>query len=101
VQEWRIRWESEQPVVYVMSPWIGSLRGSFSTVRATAVRQKVKRNTSRTQRNMNGTGRRSKGLVYYVIDKLNKAHLAGDPKRKGWGIHLQVWANIQSHRHKE
>ena len=24
-----------------------------------------------------------KGLVYYVISKLNKTHLAGDPKRKG------------------
>ncbi len=26
-----------------------------------------------------------KCLVYYVITKLNITHLAGDPKRKGWG----------------
>jgi len=52
---------------------VSSLGGSFPTVRATAVRRDVV---------LAGD---PKCLVYYVISKLNKTYLAGDPKRKGYG----------------
>jgi len=50
-------------------------RGPFPTVRATAVRWNVEWDAE-----LAGD---LKGLVYYVISKLNKAYLAGNSKRKG------------------
>jgi len=50
-------------------------RGSFPTVRATAVGWDTEQNAV-----LAGD---LKDLVYYVISKLNKAYLAGDLKRKG------------------
>ena len=53
--------------------------GSVGTVRATAVRQDVewypKQNTVLAED--------LKCLFYYIINKLNRTHLAGDLKRKG------------------
>jgi len=46
-------------------------------VRAIAVGQNMKRYTVLAED--------PKCLVYYIITKLNMTHLAGDPKRKGWG----------------
>jgi len=50
-------------------------RGSFPTVRATAVGRDAEWNAV-----LAGD---PKCLVYYVISKLNRTYLAGDPKRKG------------------
>ncbi len=47
VQRWGVQRESKQPVVYAMSLEIGSLRGSFPTVRATAVGQDTERSAER------------------------------------------------------
>jgi len=57
----------------VSEDWLS--RGSFSTVRATAVGRDVKRNVV-----LAGD---PKCLVYYVISTLNRTYLAGDLKRKG------------------
>jgi len=54
-------------------------RRSFSTVRATAVGRDAERDV---EWNAVLAGD-PKCLVYYVISKLNKTYLAGDPKRKG------------------
>ncbi len=47
MQRWGVQQESKRPVVYAMSLEIGSLRGSFPTVRATAVRWDVERSAER------------------------------------------------------
>jgi len=80
---------------------ISYLGGSFSTVRATVIQWNMERDMKWNAELCMVLAEDPKHLVYYVVSKLNKVHLAGDPKRKGWGIHLQVQANIQSHGYKK
>ena len=70
-----VQWESKSAygVCNVFEDWLS--RGPFPTVRATAVGQNVEWDAE-----LAGD---LKGLVYYIISKLNKAYLAGDSKRKG------------------
>ena len=63
MQRWGVQWESKQPVVYAMSLEIGSLRGSFPTVRATAVGRDAERSAERNTL-LAGDPKR---LDYYVI----------------------------------
>jgi len=61
----------------VSEDWLS--RGSFPTVRATVVGWDTDQDA---EQNVVLAGD-PKCLVYYVISKLNKTYLAGDPKRKG------------------
>jgi len=64
---------------------LGQETGLPSTIRATVVR-----------RNAVLAGD-LKGLVYYVISKLNKDTPSSGSKEERIRIHLWAWANIQNH----
>ena len=63
-------------------------RGSFPTVRATAVGPDAV---------LAGD---PKDLVYYVISKLNKDTPSRRSEEERIRIHLRVWANIQNHGYR-
>ncbi len=90
MQRWGVQWESKQPVVYAMSLEIGSLRGSFPTVRATAVRRDMEQSAER-----NAVLAGDPKLIRLLYNSnLNISIPSRESEEERIRICLQAWSNI-------